>query len=389
MERVGDRGRRAIVLMGIATVVAGAASALYVHATAPATTRPAAPTSGRPWGLFNASFGDALHGALNVYDRDLFAAFLTSDGGRTWRRFSTRAAVVAFVDRDHAVAVDLSPSNRFAMSHDAGRTWQTVAQPVSPFGPSARISQPGAFSEPFFLDPADGWWFGSPPGTDQGGLWRTTDGGRTWRNLAPRGIPLQNDPRLQPVFVDRLRGVLLAAGANTPPALLVTRDGGRTWSAAVLAWPLHSNGQGLIGGPMLLAHGDRLVLAVSTGENFLPSEQSPRLVSISADGGSTWGPWTATTTTFPITTMGFDDAGRLVMADGPRLWLSADLGRTWQSRTIAGPDGQSTRLLSARGGTLLVARLGAPVPFTGPTLVRSLDGGRSWTEIALPAGPAS
>ncbi len=93
--------------------------------------------------------------------------------------------------------------------------------------------------------------------------------------------------------------------------------------------------------------------------------------------------------TFPMAILSFDDAGRLVLADGRRFWSSADLGRTWQSRVMAGPDGQRSTLISARGGMLLVARLAAPGGATTPTLSRSLDGGSTWTEIALPPVPAS
>lgn len=71
-----------------------------------------------------------------------------------------------------------------------------------------------------------------------------------------------------------------------------------------------------------------------------------------------------------------------MLADGTRLWSSADLGRTWQARTVPGPDGQRSTLVSARGGLLLVARL---APGVAPALLLSLDGGGRWTEIALPS----
>lgn len=397
MERVGDRGRRAIVLMGLATVVGGAASLLYLRpATVPAppsrrTPRAAGPT----WSLVSASFGDAQHGAVNVYANGLFSSFVTSDGGRTWHPASIEAAITTFLDGDHAVAVDLGPSNRFGISDDAGRTWQTVPQPVTLSGGPAEIRLSGLISGPSFLDAADGWWFGARPGTGQSTLWHTADGGRTWTDLAPSGVPATDRQALQPAFIDRLHGALVIAadGPDVRPTLLVTHDGGRSWENGAPAWPPISApaGQGSIVSPALLAHGDRLLLSldVLVDRSSGPSQQSQRLLSTSGDAGSTWGPWTEAPTTSPMATLRFDDAGRLVLADGTRLWSSADLGRTWQSRVIAVPDGRRSTLISARGGMLLVARLAAPGGGTTPSLWRSLDGGSTWTEIALPPVPAS
>lgn len=395
MERVGDRARRAIVLIGLAAVVAGTASLLYLRPAAvpaPPAGR-ATPATGPSWSLLNASFGDSQHGAVNVYANGLLATFVTSDGGHTWRRLFTQAALTTFLDRDHVVAVDLGPSNQFEISDDAGQTWQTFPQPVTLSGGPTEIRLSGLLSGPFFLDTVDGWWFGSRPGARQGTLWRTADGGRTWSDLAPGGVLAADGNALQPVFLDRMRGALVSAadGADLRPTLLVTHDGGRSWSNAAPARPPVSApaGQGLIVSPTLLAHGDRIVLSldVLVDRSSGPSEQSQHLLSTSEDAGSTWGPWTETPLTVPNATLRFDDAGRLMLADGTRLWSSADLGRTWQSQTVPGPDGQRSILISARGGMVLVARLATPDGATTPTLLRSLDGGNHWTEIALPPVP--
>lgn len=378
--------------MGVATAVAGVASLCYLRpALSPAQPPLAAATAPPSWTLFSASFGDAMHGAVNVYGRGQFVTFVTSDGGRSWRRFSPEATIMTFLDRDHAVAVDLGPANRFWISDDAARTWQTVPQPVLFAGPP-QVLLSSLVSGPSFLGPADGWWFGARPGTGQPTVWRTADGGRTWTDLVPSGLPTADRRVLQLVFLDPLRGALVVAaeGPDIWPTLLVTRDGGRTWAPVAPAWPPAGAppGQGSLVSPTLLAHGGRLVLAldVLVDRSSGPSQQSRRLLAASEDGGSTWGSWTETPRTLAVAAMGFDDAGGLVVADGKRLWSSADLGRTWRSGTVAGPDGQRSTLLAARDGMLLVARLAAPA--TASALLRSLDGGGHWSEIRLPPAPA-
>ena len=81
--------------------------------------------------------------------------------------------------------------------------------------------------------------------------------------------------------------------------------------------------------------------------------------------------------------------------DDQRLWISRDVGRTWQAHPTQMPPGQrAVGLLSARGGLLLALALHPPpessrqrpsVASIGQLgLLRSRDGGTRWTEVALP-----
>src|ERR1700677_1941082 len=79
----------------------------------------------------------------------------------------------------------------------------------------------------YFLGSRDGWCVG-----DRGTVWRTEDGGQTWKLL-----PVPTDCVLRSVcfLTDRIGWV--AGGSTTPftrvgvGAILATRDGGKTWTS--------------------------------------------------------------------------------------------------------------------------------------------------------------
>ncbi len=180
-----------------------------------------------------------------------------------------------------------------------------------------------------------------------------------------------------------------ADGPDTVPYLLVTRDGGRTWGSVSLAPPpaVVAPGQGAVVVPTLLARGGVLVLSldVAVDRSSGPSPLLGHLLATSEDAGLTWGQWTAMpSTSAPAATMASDGAGRLLLADGRRLWSSPDLGRTWSSRPVTGPAGQLSAVASALGGALFVITSSGPVGAARRTLQRSLDGGGRWTEVRLP-----
>src|SRR5262249_54634213 len=74
---------------------------------------------------------------------------------------------------------------------------------------------------------------GAPPTSDPRtpapvALWRTTDGGRSWRRLAAAGLPQPGFPG-QWVFVDALRGTLMFTSQAGSRFWLATTDGGDSW----------------------------------------------------------------------------------------------------------------------------------------------------------------
>jgi len=358
--------------------------------------RPAPPPE-QVWHLTNASFGDAQHGVVSMMGDGRYATYLTADGGRTWRTLWTQPGVTAFLDRTRAFSVDLGVAKSFGVTDDAGRTWQDGSQPISLAGAPVEI-QPGRglVGGPFFLNPSDGWWFGSRPVTGQPVLYRTADGGHSWREVLPFGVVSdpQTSLQLQTAFVDELHGALVV-GPERPdawPSVLVTPDGGQTWTAVTVAWPPASvpPGQESIVVPTLLTYQRRLVLELDVIV-YRSSGASPvrgHVLSTSDDGGRTWGPWsTMPSTSTDGSGMAIDDAGTFLLADGRRLWSSADLGRTWHSRALNGLTGGLQSVIAAPDGSLFSVAHTGPASAVTVMLARDQPGGGRLTEIRLPPEP--
>jgi photosystem II stability/assembly factor-like uncharacterized protein len=107
-------------------------------------------------------------------------------------------------------------------TEDGGRTWRAlVMESPDPEGHN--------FYGVYFIDELTGWACGEWGEESRGALWRTSDGGRTWDILvggSPRtGIPLDVDTFTQVLFLGGQRGYALSAGE----LLLETSDGGRSW----------------------------------------------------------------------------------------------------------------------------------------------------------------
>ena len=299
--------------------------------------------------------------------------FRTSDRGRSWRRSTFQVssgspAQLVFVDAEHGWLVmqvrnpDGTGGSAAYRTMDGGRDWQPTSLPepaviggpnLSPYGPDMQhIScEPFAFAAFSFVDPATGW----SAGRCDGGPPRlyvqvTTDGGDSWHqvNLPPvpttTRCPCVTSATL-PIFTSRQDGTFVVGVQQivticelqpTPgfecqsenkavgSFLYATHDGGSTWAGRELP-------------------------ALSTGGD---------ISFIDARNGFFAG------STYPPTTRGginFD-----------RFFVTRDGGVTWAVLPISGPfRGGSLQFVNSSTGWAL--RLGQ--------LVRSTDGGRTWTTL--------
>jgi photosystem II stability/assembly factor-like uncharacterized protein len=175
------------------------------------------------------------------------ALLVTHDGGASWKLESTRDPCGCtfpqprFFDARHGVvelynmAEPYGPAAVLSTS-DGGRTWQALPA----------IPEPGYSMGIAYVD-ANHWWdlvtqptFGRKGDPTQDWLYRTDDGGHTWR-LVQTGLPL-GFPVWGLYFFDANDGWAIQPADNThglPPdnvisngkdEVLQTSDGGHTWS---------------------------------------------------------------------------------------------------------------------------------------------------------------
>ncbi|MCA1554499.1 MAG: hypothetical protein LC737_08985, partial [Chloroflexi bacterium] len=154
--------------------------------------------------------------------------YWSDDGGQRWREITPPSngmmRAVFFLDVQHGWVmssdVDDTPTYTLARTLDGGRTWQTqsLTLDVLNAAPSSTIYL-------HFVDAQTGWLVlkhTTSSAFNEGTLFKTTDGGRTWTRLTiPVGEPVY--------FANAELG--WTAGGAAGDALYRTQDGGQTWTA--------------------------------------------------------------------------------------------------------------------------------------------------------------
>ncbi len=266
-----------------------------------------------------------------------------------WRAGALAAAVAAVV-----VGTLLTVAPRPAARAQAD-TWRPVLDglygdrvaALALVGPASQVSRP------LLILPADQ------------GLFRSTDGARTWS-------PVAVDPQRSPSVVLTVAragsddaGRVLYAGLRNPPLLGVSDDGGATWSTRP--------------GPAGASRFDRVAVA-RTGQ-ILAADRSQGLVWTSADQGDTWS--TQTLADAGIAGRVDDifaapDDPVVYLVAGGALYRSTDVPGQWQA--VLGPAGTPAATVShaavgPRGRLYAVAR-GAAADVE--RLFASEDRGDTW-----------
>jgi len=125
-----------------------------------------------------------------------------------------------------AVLVDVAlrtahPTARLVASTDEGRTFRSI-------GP--RVPDGTHGDSVFFLDRTHGWFTVALDGDATDLLYRTTDGGRTWKHWRVAGHSAGAPAVDQVLFTDAQHGWLNAVSGTGPQqSLFRSTDGGRTW----------------------------------------------------------------------------------------------------------------------------------------------------------------
>jgi photosystem II stability/assembly factor-like uncharacterized protein len=318
----------------------------------------------------------------------------TADGGQSWSVvFGTTAHSIVWLDATTVIAStnEFGSVADFARSTDAGVTWQNVDVPNAALQAVVRVDATTVIA-----------------GTPDGDIYRSTDAGLTWNEVwaGAKGTNVNGG-----IFTSPLRGFVLEAGN----LILVTEDGGLTWSHA-------SNGIGMefedIGmwdstRGLACAGGGTIVRTVDAGHTWTPtrpgwtlSNGSPLMdLSLVApdfafaagddgtmvktlDGGASWQAVQAPTG-YP--NGGFGDYWACKFVSPLEGWIgggfleishTTDGGATWQQQFVGGSSADGVFDID------FVDALHGWVVGTFPGVLRTVDGGGSWVFHAFPgSGP--
>ena len=333
---------------------------------------------------------DATHGWAVTGNRLL----VTADGGSTWGDatppggFATGLLGVAFADAQHGwVAVNgafTSPSDpgygRVDVwgTADGGRSWLRSRLPPARFHPFGEIMADVQFD---FLDARRGFAFlsgNAAKGRNDSDLFWTADGGVTWSADRPTGTgSVGNEGSV--AFATATDGVIVNAFHGT--GVVVTRDGGGTWTDAALAVP-----SGPAAAPPVMGQpaftGERSgLLAVYLNQT---DAASAVWVYGTSDAGASWTALSPVPAGF--TQVAFLDQQHWLAADGPELAQTTDGGKTWTRIQATGlPGAASLSMADAQHGWALVP-MTVCLAFKSDCqsrtgLYSTADGGRSWVQL--------
>jgi photosystem II stability/assembly factor-like uncharacterized protein len=315
--------------------------------------------------------------------------WLTEDGGRTWLRVHlpglasggvadgradplANVSDVQFVDLRHGWVSTMAGSGIYRTT-DGGRSWRVSIPPGC-----AAVCEGGAVS---FLDARNGYALVDTRAPDNR-LFRTVDGGRTWRLVSQPTV-------FGPVtFADSTHGFAFGPGgqmvigpyAGVPFGMLYeTSDGGRTWSRPDLG-----GSDSYVEEP-LGAFGRSVVLVQNRPNPRGAVELAAGSIYSSGDVDGRWraqpvpsgfrGGWVPTSLSLV----------------SPRIWIlsfthvllvTADAGRHWRKLVVRNlPRGgriKQVAFSSSRVGWAVLYGFGSQ-----PALFHTTDGGVHWK----PAGP--
>jgi photosystem II stability/assembly factor-like uncharacterized protein len=356
--------------------------AIFLFAGAGATATPP-PLAFRWIQMIDYAHGYALTG------QDVYDLLWTNDGGHSWSNVTPGkgtihpSSTLSIFGSTRLFSRKLGP-HTFAVvrSNDAGRTWRQSRPFADPHGQGA--------GQPYAVDP--GHLFlavdeGAAAGSQSQALFTSSDGGehwtfasRTeWNHPAPGSLPVGCDKNGF-AFTTTSRGWAGGDCAGGPPFLYRTIDGGKTWRRQRVAAPINcacNTTTPAFFGPSV---GTLAVTGFPASGGGAPIAR----LFWTHDGGEHWKN-SATLSTGRVEQVSVANAHDVWITSTPRGHL-----RTPFNRLIRTADGglhwQATNLPFDAGNYRLDAlskrtAFGVEVAAVSNTVVVTHDGGRTWTTI--------
>jgi len=326
--------------------------------------------------MIDASTGWALTGQ---------AVLRTTDGGVHWKNVTppgttlTQSSIADFGTASMASTATPQPggaSIQILHTVDGGQTWQqaTIQMPFP-----RQIS---------FIDPQHGWVLAAvrPLGgaAEPVGVFRTTDGGKTWANVATVLFADATPPDRLPYggqksgmrFLDASTGWVTGTVSSSNLAwLYVTHDGGSTWhQQSLLMPPGVPSSQLLVLSPTFFSPVDGILPVIFSNVNT--GSEIATAIYATHDGGNTW----QSTTPLPVALriLSFADTQHWWASDGTVLYSTADGGKRWLKLSPAAVFKNIAQL------DFVSDKVGWAISLTtsqASSLLKTIDGGRTWTTI--------
>jgi hypothetical protein len=245
----------------------------------------------------------------------------------------------------------------------------------------------GAVMQLTFVDATHGWLAATPAGSATGQMpivvWRTTDGGVTWTNIASTPVTGRTTGMS---FVNATTGFATAQDEASSKLLVsVTHDAGVTWTPVLLPVPSTGNSVALpsLVSPPIFTSATAGVLEVTSMS--LPSSPATLNLYRTTDAGTSWqlgpslsgiGGTSVPTTRVPSSVLSTGDVFAAVTVNGQVTLYQLPLGATSWTKITTGSS--STALLSGITQLDFVNQTtGWAVTQAG--LIGTTDGGVTWT----------
>jgi uncharacterized protein (TIGR03437 family) len=273
------------------------------------------------------------------------------------------------------------PGGRFWRTAD-GVAWTALetAPPPEPAAVAARLPEPGAVVRESRRGPALVY-----AGGEQ--VWRSEDGGRTWRNLTQLRQGSLLGARVNDLAVDPENPDRVAVAAAT--GVWISLDGGLSWQGWNENLPAFRSAR-IVAAPAR-GHGLQVALAGAAGTKVVEWAPGFRLGWLRVAGldkeellRGAYGRLVGAKLSAAAEGGGAQYAG----SEDGRLWASLDGGENWRPASNSNALSEVRRIVTdPQDGRFALAAL-AGSEGKGTRVVRTLDGGASWDDLTvdLPEG---
>jgi len=309
--------------------------------------------------------------------------FVTNDG-RSWREVTPRHVLseledVVFSTRlvGWVAANDCAAGRAFVYrTTNGGRTWRSTAVPATNCSAGSRLDLS-------FSDDRHGWIINVFENGNRAPLERTRDGGKTWNEVSA-SAPLKGTI----AFATPRDGWLAGSDFALPQQLYATRDGGRSWRRRLIAVPRGWRGAQLFpDAPTFF--GKRGVLPVS----LVRGKRTAVAFYVTGNGGRTWQPRAIRPVEFSILAS-HNPFVRYVPTTiaSPSVWwvaagekhsviaVTTDAGDSWHVSTPSSLPPVACSEISASDAR----RAWLTTSQRKSALYSTSDGGRTWRHLSLP-----